>query len=62
MIPLRMSIMLYLLVLAMCMPDSFSRICSMSRFSTVGHCLSQPDPNRVAKFFTWVGSRRLNHA
>ncbi len=30
MIPLRMSIMLSLLGLAMCMPDSFSRICLAS--------------------------------
>ncbi len=30
--------------------------------STVGQFLSQPNPNRVAKFLTWVISMRLNHA
>ncbi len=31
-------------------------------FSTVGQFQSQPNPNCVAKFLTWVGSMRLNHA
>ena len=30
--------------------------------STVGQFLSQPNPNRVAKFLTWVRSMRLNRA
>ncbi len=30
--------------------------------STVGHFLSQPNANRVAKFLTWVRSMRLNRA
>ncbi len=30
--------------------------------STDGQFLSQPNPNRGAKFLTWVGSMRLNHA
>ncbi len=37
-------------------PDLFSET------PTVGHFLSQPNPNRVAKFLTWVGSMRLNRA
>ncbi len=32
-------------------PDLFSQTTS-----TVGHFLSQPNPSRVAKFLTWVGS------
>ncbi len=38
-------------------PDLFSETTS-----TVGHFLSQPNPNRVAKFLTWVRSMRLNRA
>ncbi len=38
-------------------PDLFSETTS-----TVGHFLSQPNPNRIAKFLTWVRSMRLNHA
>ncbi len=30
--------------------------------SSVGQFLSQPNPNRVAKFLTWVKTMRLNHA
>ena len=37
-------------------PDLFSKTTS------VGHFLSQPNPNRVAKFLTWVRSIRLNRA
>ena len=37
MIPLRVSIMLSLLVLAMCMPDSFSRICSANRLQLLAN-------------------------
>ncbi len=39
-------------------PDLFSETTS-----TVGHFLSQPNPNRVAKFLTWItNSMRLNRA
>ncbi len=47
MIPLRMSIMLSLPVLAMCTPDSFSRIFFNGSISTVGQFLSQPNLNHV---------------
>ncbi len=30
--------------------------------SIVGQFLSQPNPNRVAKYLTWARSMRLNHA
>ncbi len=57
-----MSTMLSLLILAMCMsgqlfPDLFSETTS-----TVGHFLSQLNPDRVAKSITWVKSMRLNRA
>ncbi len=35
---------------------------SIDLASTVGQFLSQPNPNRVATFLTWVRSMRLNHA
>ncbi len=38
-------------------PDLFSETTS-----TVGHFLSQPNPNRVAKCLTWVRRMRLNRA
>ena len=62
MTPVRMSITLNLLVLAMCLPDSFFRICSASRSQHVGQLLSQPKFNCVAKFLTciWVRIMRLN--